>query len=46
MAFRAKASNTEVKTSKGLILSISSGIIMGIFYRFIARTMPGDLAMI
>ncbi|HZK97223.1 MAG TPA: GRP family sugar transporter [Prolixibacteraceae bacterium] len=46
LAYRGKAANTNLKTTKGLLLSISSGILMGIFYRFVARTMPEDFALI
>lgn len=46
LAYRGKAANDNHKTSKGLLLSISSGVLMGFFYRFVARTMPEDFTLI
>jgi glucose uptake protein len=46
MAYRGKTANARLKTSKGLLLSVSSGILMGFFYRFVARTMPEDFTLI
>lgn len=46
MAYKAKAETVNSKTSKGLLLAISSGLLMSVFYRFVARTMPTDFALI
>ncbi|MBC7934042.1 MAG: multidrug DMT transporter permease [Rhizobacter sp.] len=46
LAYRGKAQKTNTSVSKGLLLSVASGILMGIFYRFVARTMPEDFARI
>lgn len=46
LAYRGMAASTDHKTSKGLQLAVSSGILMGFFYRFVARTMPSDFSQI
>jgi len=46
MAYKAKAETSNNKTSKGLLLAISSGLLMSLFYRFVARTMPEDYTQI
>jgi glucose uptake protein len=46
LAYKAKAETVNSKTSKGLLLAISSGLLMSLFYRFVARTMPEDFTLI
>ncbi len=46
LAYKSKAEKNNHKVSKGLLLSVSSGLLMGIFYRFVARTMPDDFTQI
>lgn len=46
LAYREKAAKTNNKASKGLLLSVTSGILMGVFYRFVARTLPEDFTVI
>lgn len=46
LAYKSKAEKSNNKTSKGLLLSVSSGLLMGVFYRFVARTMPEDFVQI
>jgi glucose uptake protein len=46
LAYRAKAAASNSKITKGLLLAVLSGILMGMFYRFVARTMPVDFAKI
>lgn len=46
LAYKAKAETSSSKTSKGLMLAIASGLLMSVFYRFVARTMPSDFSMI
>jgi glucose uptake protein len=46
LAYRGKAANANHKILKGLLLSVSSGVLMGFFYRFVARTMPEDFTLI
>lgn len=46
LAYRGKMANTSQTTQKGLLLAITSGILMGFYYRFVARTMPEDFTLI
>jgi glucose uptake protein len=42
IAYRKLSSSTESKSGKGIILSIVAGILMGLFYRFVAASMSTD----
>jgi glucose uptake protein len=44
-AYRAMASGKNATSSKGLILSIVAGLLMGFFYRFVARSMFPDFTI-
>ncbi|MDA3865868.1 MAG: GRP family sugar transporter [Salinivirgaceae bacterium] len=46
MAYKSKAEKANSKTTRGLLLAISSGLLMSLFYRFVARTMPEDFTQI
>jgi len=46
LAYHGKAENSSQKVMRGLLLSVSSGILMGIYYRFVAKTLPEDITMI
>lgn len=46
LAYRGKVAKTNNKASKGLFLSVTSGILMGVYYRFVAKTLPEDFALI
>ena len=41
-AYRAMASGKSAPSTKGLVLSIVAGLLMGFFYRFVARSMFPD----
>ncbi len=43
-AYRAMASEKSTPSTKGLLLSIVAGLLMGFFYRFVARSMFPDFA--
>jgi glucose uptake protein len=44
IAYRRLSAGTAGVTTKGLLLSVSSGIFMGLFYRFVAAAMYADPA--
>jgi glucose uptake protein len=39
LAYRKKASQAQKVSSKGIVLSVIGGILMALFYRFVARSM-------
>jgi glucose uptake protein len=41
-AYRSMAAGKSTTSSKGLLLSIAAGLLMGFFYRFVARSMFAD----
>jgi len=43
-AYRAMASGKSTPSTKGLVLSIVAGLLMGFFYRFVARSMFPDFS--
>ena len=44
-AYRKLASNTGKVSSKGLVLSVVAGLLMGFFYKFVAGSMFPDFTM-
>jgi glucose uptake protein len=47
LAYKGKTEQLSKKIfSKGLLLAVTSGLLMGVYYRFVARTMPEDLTQI
>ncbi len=42
MAYRKKSETTAKTKTKGIIISILAGLLMGFFYRFVAASMVGD----
>lgn len=44
-AFRKQASGEQKTSAKGLILSIVSGILMGLFYKYVAASMASDFKL-
>jgi glucose uptake protein len=43
-AYRKLASATSKSTTKGILISLLAGFLMGFFYRFVAASMVGDFA--
>ncbi|HEV7351446.1 GRP family sugar transporter [Telluribacter sp.] len=41
-AYRKLASNTQVVSTKGLVLSVVAGLLMGFFYKYVAQAMFPD----
>src|SRR5258705_7465618 len=41
-AYRKMSSGASSTSTKGLVLSVAAGLLMGFFYRFVARSMFGD----
>jgi glucose uptake protein len=44
MAYRKKAHTTNKTKTKGIVISVSAGLLMGFFYRFVAASMVTDFA--
>lgn len=44
-AYRRMSADTATPSTKGLTLAITGGILMGFFYRFVARTMFTDFTL-
>lgn len=44
LAYGKKASGAEKSSSKGILISIVAGLLMGFFYRFVAASMALDFA--
>ena len=44
IAYKKLPSDGQKTTVKGIVLSVLCGILMGFFYRFVAASMPSDLA--
>jgi glucose uptake protein len=44
LAYRKKATKLHKPPAKGVLLSIAGGILMSLFYRFVARSMVSDFA--
>ncbi len=44
-AYRRMSADTATPSSKGLTLAITGGVLMGFFYRFVARTMFTDFTL-
>jgi glucose uptake protein len=42
LAYRKKASQTMKVPTKGIVLSLAGGVMMALFYRFVASSMAGD----
>jgi len=45
MSYRKKAHTTNKTKTKGIVISIFAGLLMGFFYRFVAASMVSDFAM-
>ena len=45
MAYRKKAHTTNKTKTKGIVISVSAGLLMGFFYRFVAASMVTDFAV-
>ena len=45
MAFKKLSSGSSSPTTKGLVLSVAAGLLMGFFYRFVAKGMFVDFAV-
>ncbi|MDF1574064.1 MAG: GRP family sugar transporter [Bacteroidales bacterium] len=45
LAYRKHSGGTASGTTKGIVISILGGILMGFFYRFVAASMATDFAM-
>ncbi len=43
-AYRKLPSSTSKSTTKGILISLLAGFLMGFFYRFVAASMVGDFA--
>ncbi len=46
IAYRKHSKKKEGGTSKGILLSILSGVIMGFFFGFVAKTLPDNFAVV
>ncbi len=46
IAYRKHSRNKQEGSSKGIILSIISGVIMGFFFGFVAKTLPDDFSVV
>lgn len=44
-AYRARESSQAAASRRGLVLSILAGLLMGLFYPFVARAMSGEAAL-
>jgi glucose uptake protein len=44
VAYRKSSSGQRATTTKGIVISILAGILMGFFYRFVAASMVSDFA--
>jgi len=44
IAYKKLPSEGQKTTAKGIIISIVAGVLMGFFYRFVAASMPSNLA--
>lgn len=44
IAYKRLPSEGQKTTTKGIVLSVLCGVLMGCFYRFVAAAMPSDLA--
>jgi len=44
LAYKKLPSKGQKTTSKGIVLSVLCGVLMGFFYRWVADSMPADLA--
>jgi glucose uptake protein len=44
LAYRRLSSGSSTPSSKGLLLSVAAGLLMGFFYRFVARSMFADFS--
>ena len=44
LAYKKLPSEGQKTTSKGIVLSVLCGVLMGFFYRWVADSMPADLA--
>ena len=42
-AYRKKASQSKKVPTKGIVLAVSGGVLMALFYRFVASSMASDL---
>ena len=42
LAYRKKASQTQKVPTKGIVLSVVGGVLMALFYRFVASSMAGN----
>src|SRR3954454_4531628 len=42
IAYKKSSSENKTSSTKGLVLSVVSGLLMGLFYRFVARSMFSD----
>ena len=42
VAYRKSSTENKTTSTKGLVLSVVSGLLMGLFYRFVARSMFSD----
>lgn len=42
LAYKKMSSGAKATSTKGLVLSIAAGLLMGFFYRFVARSMFSD----
>jgi glucose uptake protein len=43
-AYRSRAANAKATTTRGIVLSLVAGVLMGCFYPFVARAMTGTPA--
>jgi glucose uptake protein len=46
IAYRKKDSTTKSSSTKGIVVSILSGAIMGFFFGFVAKTLPEDFSVV
>jgi len=44
LAYKRLSSQGQKTTVKGIVLSVVCGVLMGFFYRWVAQSMPADLA--
>lgn len=45
-AYRRKSGNGQASSAKGIILSVLSGVIMGFFFGFVAKTLPENFKVV
>ncbi len=43
-AYRARESTTKATTARGILISLTAGVLMGCFYPFVAHALNGDAA--